>query len=75
MIKSLKAYYNSISITLGGVFMASEISREELDIAVSTLEKLLNDDGGEYYLEAIKRYKDSKNLNTYSLKDLTKSGR
>ncbi len=55
--------------------MASDISREELDIAINTLEKLLNDDGGEYYLEAIKRYKDSKNLNTYSLKDLSKAGR
>jgi len=55
--------------------MALEVSQEELNIAISTLEKLINDDGGEYYLEAIKRYKDTKNLNNYTLKDLTKTRR
>jgi hypothetical protein len=55
--------------------MALEVSQEELNVAINTLEKLINDDGGEFYLEAIKRYKDTKNLNPYNLKDLAKTGK
>ena len=43
---------------------------KELELALNSVEKLLNDNDGEFILELIRKFKQDKNLDFYTLQEL-----
>ncbi len=55
---------------IGEIYMQTVAVSKELDLAIESIEKLLNEKDGEFILEAVKNYKQNKSLDFYTLQEL-----
>lgn len=72
MIIRNKKYIIIISDILWGDYMQTIDISCELKGAINSIEHMLNGEDGERILETIRRYKYSKNLDNYSIKQIKK---
>ena len=54
----------------GRVIMQIVEMSHELNFAINTMENLLNSNDGDFVLETIRKYKQKKNLDSYTLMEL-----